>query len=278
MNFSGKFQPDRTTRFGSFAHVLIYPKDVNESILQRKYFDEIVKLDSLVHNITIRVPKIDDRPLTYADLCARWGDECFQTETWKLNAVIDAFENKTMNLTWPVSLDEGAFHYIILPGSIGKPVLNNNTVVSTPAVGLFFILNAQTEKDLKLGDAWEEKFIEQMQIIAGQLKLVDIFYESSQTVEVEFDGLKRYVPKQGVLAGVIVVIFSFFSCMMSDWVKAKPMLGFLGVVSTVFGTMTAYGFLMSIGYPFTTVLLIVPFLMLGKSIIFICCIQYLHYY
>jgi hypothetical protein len=40
VNFSGRFQPDRATRFGSFAHVLVYPKD-RGNILRRDCFDEV---------------------------------------------------------------------------------------------------------------------------------------------------------------------------------------------------------------------------------------------
>lgn len=108
------------------------------------------------------------------------------------------------------------------------------------------------------------EYIRQMQDIAKKLKVVDIFYESSDSVEVEFDSLKSYVPTQGLFAGAIVCTFSVVCCMMTDWVRAKPMLAVWGVASTVLATVCAYGFLMSIGLPFTTTLFVTPFLMLGE--------------
>jgi hypothetical protein len=105
-----------------------------------------------------------------------------------------------------------------------------------------------------------------MKKIAGKLKKVDIFYETKISVEYEFDSMKAFVPAQGLLAGVVVLIFSVACCQMSDWVKAKPMLGVVGVVSTLLATVTSYGFLMCVGFPFTTTLFIVPFLMLGENI------------
>ncbi|CAG0916581.1 unnamed protein product [Notodromas monacha] len=254
----------RSATFGSYGHVLIYPKD-RGNILRRNCFDEIVIVNELIRGISIEVS--DDAgkttTLTYTDLCARWDHDCFFSEAIKINNVVDKVESGQVNLTWPFFFDEKAFDNIILPGSIGKPVLVDDVVVSTPAVGLFFILSAGGHLEASRGKAWELKFLSEMERVASLLNHTDIFYETSSTVEIEFDGLKYFVPAQGLLAGTLVVIYSVFCCMMADWVKAKPWLGFIGVVSTGLATVSSYGFLMCFGLPFTTVLYITPFLMLG---------------
>ncbi|CAG0912885.1 unnamed protein product [Notodromas monacha] len=262
MNFSGEFQPDRSSRFGSFAHVLVYPKD-GGTVLRRESFDEVLRIDAMIRNITIPGPGQKQPALKYADLCARWGNDCFHTDAVKIANVVDDVEAGRVNLTFPVFFDEKAFDYIILPGSIGKPVLDGDVVLSTPAVGMYFILKAGTPDELALGREWEKEFVRQMQAISKTSSMVDVYYESRDTVEHEFDSLKDFVPLQGFLAGLIVCIFSVVCCMMTDWVRAKPMLAVFGVASTVMATITAFGFLMSLGYPATTILCITPFLMLG---------------
>ncbi len=67
----------------------------------------------------------------------------------KINNVIDKVEAGAVNLTWPLFFDEDAFEYIILPSSIGKPNIVGEAVLSSPAVGLYFILTAGTKEELE---------------------------------------------------------------------------------------------------------------------------------
>jgi hypothetical protein len=60
------------------------------------------------------------------------------------------------------------------------------------------------------------------------------------------------------------LIYKIDSSMMTDWVKSKPLLGLLGVVSSILGTIAALGLAVYIGIPFTGINLAAPFLMLGK--------------
>jgi hypothetical protein len=112
-------------------------------------------VDELVRNISIPVPAKSGMAgggarATYTDLCARWGRDCFFSDTVKLNNVVDAVEAGRVNLTFPVYFDETSFDYIILPISMGEPVLDGDVVKSAPAVGLFFILKAGTDEEINM--------------------------------------------------------------------------------------------------------------------------------
>jgi len=83
---------------------------------------------------------------------------------------------------------------------------------------------------------------------------------------------------------LIMIFFCVVTCMMTDWVshqkaletnsflqafiflqvKSKPLLGLLGVVSSILGTIAALGLAVYVGIPFTGINLAAPFLMLGK--------------
>ena len=62
-----------------------------------------------------------------------------------------------------------------------------------------------------------------------------------------------------------MVAFCVMTCMTTDWVKSKPLLGFCSVASAMLGTGTAWGFCLYIGIPFAGVNLTTSFLMLGKE-------------
>ena len=62
----------------------------------------------------------------------------------------------------------------------------------------------------------------------------------------------------------IMVAFCVVTCMMTDWVKSKPLLGLLGVVSAIMGTVASFGFVIHCGMTFIGINLAVPFLMLGE--------------
>merc|ERR1719319_2107651 len=53
---------------------------------------------------------------------------------------------------------------------------------------------------------------------------------------------------------------------MTDWVKSKPLLGLLGVISAILGSISAFGLVMYCGMDFIGINLAAPFLMLGIGI------------
>ena len=93
---------------------------------------------------------------------------------------------------------------------------------------------------------------------------VEVLRFSSLTLEVELENNTNSVLPFFTLNVGIMIAFCVLTCMMTDWVKSKPLLGFLGVVSSILGTIAALGLAVYIGIPFTGINLAAPFLMLGK--------------
>ena len=95
---------------------------------------------------------------------------------------------------------------------------------------------------------------------------VEVLRFSSLTLEVELENNTNSVLPFFTLNVGIMIAFCVVTCMMTDWVKSKPLLGFMGVVSAILGTIAALGLAVYIGIPFTGINLAAPFLMLGKSL------------
>ena len=100
---------------------------------------------------------------------------------------------------------------------------------------------------------------------AQDFQYIKVARFSSLTLERELEENTNSVLPYFSLNIGIMVAFCIFTCMMTDWVKSKPYLGFLGVVSAVLATIASFGFVIYLGVPFTGINLAVPFLMLGKE-------------
>ena len=86
----------------------------------------------------------------------------------------------------------------------------------------------------------------------------------SHTLETELENnTNSVVPFFGVTI-TIMLLFSVSSVMMGDWVRTKPWLGFIGVVSAALSCCAAFGFLIYLGVEFIGINMAAPFLMLGK--------------
>lgn len=62
----------------------------------------------------------------------------------------------------------------------------------------------------------------------------------------------------------LMIVFTVITCMMFDWVKSKPWLGLVGVLSSNLGSLAAFGLVCYCGVQFIGINMAAPFLMLGK--------------
>lgn len=95
---------------------------------------------------------------------------------------------------------------------------------------------------------------------------IKILRFSSLSMEQELENNTNSVTPFFALNLGVMITFCVVTCMMVDWVKSKPLLGLLGVVSAVLATLAALGMVMYCGVPFIGLNLAAPFLMLGIGI------------
>lgn len=66
------------------------------------------------------------------------------------------------------------------------------------------------------------------------------------------------------VTAIWMIAFMIITCMMMDWVKSKPWLGIVGVISACLGSFAAFGLVCYCGVEFIGINMAAPFLMLGK--------------
>jgi predicted RND superfamily exporter protein len=139
-----------------------------------------------------------------------------------------------------------------------------NTIRSVEAVSLFYFLDVSEEWMVKRGSAWEAAFLATVK--EARLPNLRIYRFTSLTLEQELEENTNSVIPYFALNIGIMVVFCILTCMMTDWVKSKPLLGLLGVASAILASVTAFGLVMYLGMDFIGINLAAPFLMLGIGI------------
>ena len=111
----------------------------------------------------------------------------------------------------------------------------DSTLEEFNILALNYFLYSASDKDIKLGSKWEDAFLE---LIAAQdLPDIEIIRFSSLSMERELENNTNSVIPYFSFNLALMIVFCIFTCMMTDWVKSKPLLGLLGVVSAVLATI-----------------------------------------
>lgn len=260
-NYS-EFDPSRASRPGRFGRLLITAAD-GGSLLRTQVWQEIAVLDEVVRNISI---KWEEGEYTYRNLCAiALPGDCWANDVLELGGFMEDIEARNINLTYPVWLSMETFKPIPFALFFGGFNLTEAfTIDSVEAVSLNYFLDVSEEWMIQRGAVWEAAFLATMKALKLPHIVVDRF--SSLTLEVELeDNTNSVIPYFSLNIGIMVV-FCIVTCMMADWVKSKPLLGLLGVVSAIFGSITAFGLVIYLGMDFIGINMAAPFLMLGIGI------------
>jgi len=261
-NYS-QFDPSRCSKPGRFGRLLVTAAD-GGSLLRSDVWREISALDALVHNISIDWEEAAG--LRYADMCAvALHGYCWSNEVLELGAYIGQIEARQLNLTYPIWLSPDTFKAYTFPMFLGGFELSNiNTIDSVSALSLTYFLDTSEEWMERRGSAWEAAFL--ATVAAQNLPNIVVDRFTSLTLEVELEENTNSVIPYFALNIGIMVVFCILTCMMTDWVKSKPLLGLLGVISAILGSITAFGLVMYLGMEFIGINLAAPFLMLGIGI------------
>ena len=98
------------------------------------------------------------------------------------------------------------------------------------------------------GSKWEDAYLKLLEAL--DLEYIEILRFSSLSMERELENNTNSVIPFFALNLGVMIAFCIITCMMTDWVKSKPFLGLLGIVSAVLATIAALGLVMYCGIPF----------------------------
>ncbi|KAB0795639.1 hypothetical protein PPYR_12478 [Photinus pyralis] len=266
LNYTHRFNVARITRAGRFGRVIITSSTRNKNMLRAEVWKEMRTLDDLIQNMTVFY---DEEYFTYKDICAKWGNQCFQNDILNLDQIMEKVEAGTLRLTFPIMINPVTWDAHAFPVYFGgTEVSEDSTILSVPSVQLAYFTNVDTKKFDAKGAAWEDGFLDKIEEIqdGGFFKHIRIARFASRTLDHELEKNTRTVIPYFTSTFVIMALFSIVTCMMADWVRSKPWLGLLGNVSACMATVAAFGTCMYLDIDFIGINLAAPFLMIGIGI------------
>ncbi|XP_075237604.1 patched domain-containing protein [Lycorma delicatula] len=267
MNYSTRFNPTRITRPGRFGRVIVIPKE-GDNLLSVEAWRELRLLDTIVRNATIIFGE-DKNTYRYEDICAKWVDHCFENDILNLDLIMDEVVNKTLNLTFPIMFNPITWDAHTFPVYFGGTVVSGDgIIISVPSLQLVYFVTADTPIQDSRGARWEEAFIDAVGKAedSGLFKYISTARFASRTLDIELEKNTQSVVPYFGSTFIIMAAFSVITCMMTDWVRSKPLLGLLGNLSAAMGTLSGFGLAIYSGIDFIGINLVSPLLMCSIGI------------
>ena len=170
----------------------------------------------------------------------------------------------TINLKYPVH------DYTFLGMEIGGVEQDHSDVVtSAKAVLLSYHVAHQAEVEAEAGDAWIAALSQHL-LDSGlaNYSYVKPSLETSLSMDQELDRSTGNITVFFSIAYTILMTFAAISTSMKDWVRSKPWVAIGGEVAVVFAVASTLGLLSVCGVPFASTVGTMPFLIVGKYLIF----------
>ncbi|XP_013403203.1 patched domain-containing protein 3 [Lingula anatina] len=111
---------------------------------------------------------------------------------------------------------------------------------------------------------WESSFLDTMKNM--DFKDIIVAYYSSQTLEKELGANAKSIIPLFSVTFTVMITFSVITCIMKDWVRSKPWLGQIGVVSAGLAIVSSFGLMLHAGVPFIDIVASTPFLILAIGV------------
>ncbi|XP_073969926.1 patched domain-containing protein isoform X2 [Rhodnius prolixus] len=267
MNYTSRFNPTRITRPGRFGRVILLPKE-GDNLLSVECWKELRLLDSIIRNTTIKFGEENEK-FTYEDICAKWGNDCFENDILNLDKIMEEVVAGTLNLTFPIMFNPVTWDAHIFPIYFGGPVVSDDgIIISVPSLQLAYFVNADSKYQDARGAVWEEAFLDAVGKAedSGIFEYISTARFASRTLDIELEKNTQSVVPYFGSTFLIMAIFSTLTCMMSDWVRSKPLLGVLGNLSAAMGTVAGFGLAIYCGIDFIGINLVSPLLMCSIGI------------
>ena len=258
------YYPHQLIHLGTYGELIVRSQISEESVLQEHILLEVKDLHQRLLEITL---DSDDRGMTYEDLCAERGDACVVDGL----IVVEQFlaNNNCLNSSGPepyLYLDNTGYDIDIR--DVLAEVSMENHCIQANAIRLRFNLKHDTAQQRMLSMHWERKFIEEL----GQYEAqnIDFAYAASESLDIEFaDHLGKDV-KFFALTIIIMVVYATVVNSGGNCVSTRMLLAQAGILAALLAILASFGLLSMCGLQFVDIGGVMPFLVLGTVLVFMC--------
>ena len=239
--------------------MIVTTNETGGSVLTTRVFVEVEQLDKDIRNIKVEV---NGTTYGYRDLCA--GACGIATDALlRLNSGKN-FDLGLLSYPFPrIRQKPGSTSVRLFLGStLGGVTTGGGT--KAIAWSLYYYLRSDIAYT-DITERWQEAFLSTL--AAKRHRHINVTRFTAHSVEDELKGNSDAVFSLMSILFIVMVTFSVLSCMSADWVRSKPCLGNLGVLSACLAIVSSFGLVLHTGIPFIDIAAATPFLVLGKSYI-----------
>ncbi|GMT36623.1 hypothetical protein PFISCL1PPCAC_27920, partial [Pristionchus fissidentatus] len=250
------------------------------SVLRKNHASEFVAVLDWIETVNMTAENGD--VYSYKDICFRFHNKCFDNTHVRIAAdqFIRAKTNYPANVTWPIYKSDLSEERIDISQGLGNvTTTRNGTIIDATSWMVLY----QLKQDTPLSSSWSSHFEKTMDTLArnGRVpgSLLNTFTFHSNTFDEELaESNIRLIPRFSVTFGILI----FFSVLCTfnlhwvweektrrlvvDWVLSKPLMGVVGVITTMMAIVSAMGLLLLLDVTFVDMCTVMPFLSLTIGI------------
>ncbi|XP_067131609.1 patched domain-containing protein 3-like [Centruroides vittatus] len=250
------------SRISKFEAAIVLVTSRNEtSILEETIIEEVIKLDEIIRNVSFLW---NNAFVRYEDLCCRTDENtCHENFALSLKGKTNDIKNRLYKIKYPIDKIEGK---LIISGFEfgGVTVDDENMLIDSKALRLYYQLDHTTEEKKEIALKWEETLLEILSKI--NMNHIKIYKVLTQSVNNEIDRLSENVLSLIIIIAPIMLIFSAVSCLSTDALRSKFWLGVAGCASPFLATVATFGLLIYCKMEYASLNVIIIFLMLGIGV------------
>jgi predicted RND superfamily exporter protein len=258
-NFIGYQMPN----FGRYGEVIVIPKSGN--ILDGVFLTQLIEL----YNLLLSIETSDDngRTVTLNEICARFHGTCSIDGDIFVDTQFISDINSSNPIPFPYynHASRGQIYYEQLIGGVN---ISLNNLVSAKMLIMRVNLRTDTEYFSETAKNWQNSFLSQIKEYSSNH--FDIAFSHSDSLSEE---LNENVSGDILIFSITFTIMITYACVATmtarcDVVGQRSNLGFAGVIAAGLAIVSAFGLGSACGVEFVSIVGVVPFLIIGKRIIF----------
>ncbi|XP_067141345.1 patched domain-containing protein 3-like [Centruroides vittatus] len=253
VDLASNFDPARLLYTIHYGTAIVEATD-GGSILRKSVFREIVTLNREIQNFFVD----EDDGWNYKDICAKNNGKCYENKNLRLNNELEALQNGTFRLKYPIGNTSGNYDVLTLGG---VELNEEDYVISAKAVKLFYFLDDSNKWAEEKAMKWENQFVDILsKVNFSYVKISkDVLLSRDESKKQLFPVTLKYIPSSVIL----MLTFTVISCLWPDFLRSKPWTGIMSSIATGMSLISGFGLLQYAGIGVSPVDAIVPFLVLG---------------
>ena len=194
-------------------------------------------------NLCVNPPSLtSDSPLVssdgikygWLDLCLKFNGDCVDNTFLSLAQSARLSESEELEgLSYPISRDpvrDFIFHPLLT--HLGGVETQDQVITGARAMKLTFMLDDSTRLKRRASRVFINvlnKYLRSLELQTANLTILN-----PMDVETELiDNIQTAFENNFQLIVIVICAFTIYSCMRSDWVRAKPLLGVAGLLSII---------------------------------------------